>query len=168
MADVDKSLYPGEAESLDIEDESKIIELGIPDADVFGEGEVDIEEMEDGSVLVGPTPPVLQEGEFYQNLAEELEDQELAKILNNCLGDVQGDKSSRKEWEQQYRDGLHALRRTHATVCWRLRRYPSAVGGIGDAVSGAGLQGIAAVQRSRTHAGYRRQNPGFRTAGQSG
>jgi len=109
MADVDKSLYPGEAESLDIEDESKIIELGIPDADVFGEGEVDIEEMEDGSVLVGPTPPVLQEGEFYQNLAEELEDQELAKILNNCLGDVQGDKSSRKEWEQQYRDGLEFL-----------------------------------------------------------
>ena len=109
MADVDKALYPGEAESLDIEDESKIIELGIPDADVFGEGEVDIEEMEDGSVLVGPTPPVLQEGEFYQNLAEELEDQELAKILNNCLGDVQGDKSSRKEWEQQYRDGLEFL-----------------------------------------------------------
>ena len=109
MADVDKALYPGEAESLDIEDESKIIELGIPDADVFGEGEVDIEEMEDGSVLVGPTPPVLQEGEFYQNLAEELEDQELAKILNNCLGDVQGDKSSRKEWEQQYRDGLKFL-----------------------------------------------------------
>ncbi len=109
MADVDKALYPGEAESLDIEDESKTIELGIPDADVFGEGEVDIEEMEDGSVLVGPTPPVLQEGEFYQNLAEELEDQELAKILNNCLGDVQGDKSSRKEWEQQYRDGLEFL-----------------------------------------------------------
>ena len=109
MADVDKALYPGEAESLDIEDESKTIELGIPDADVFGEGEVDIEEMEDGSVLVGPTPPVVQEGEFYQNLAEELEDQELAKILNNCLGDVQGDKSSRKEWEQQYRDGLEFL-----------------------------------------------------------
>ena len=109
MADVDKALYPGEAESLDIEDESKTIELGIPDADVFGEGEVDIEEMEDGSVLVGPTPPVLQEGEFYQNLAEELEDQELAKILNTCLGDVQGDKSSRKEWEQQYRDGLEFL-----------------------------------------------------------
>ena len=65
--------------------------------------------MEDGSVLVGPTPPVLQEGEFYQNLAEELEDQELAKILNTCLGDVQGDKSSRKEWEQQYRDGLEFL-----------------------------------------------------------
>ena len=82
MADVDKALYPGEAESLNIEDESKTIELGIPDADVFGEGEVDIEEMEDGSVLVGPTPPVLQEGAFYQNLAEELEDQELAKILN--------------------------------------------------------------------------------------
>ena len=109
MADVDKALYPGEAESLDIEDESKTIELGIPDADVFGEGEVDIEEMEDGSVLVGPTPPVVQEGEFYQNLAEELEDQELAKILNTCLGDVQGDKSSRKEWEQQYRDGLEFL-----------------------------------------------------------
>ena len=109
MADVDKALYPGEAESLNIEDESKTIDIGIPDADVFGEGEVDIEEMEDGSVLVGPTPPVLQEGEFYQNLAEELEDQELAKILNTCLGDVQGDKSSRKEWEQQYRDGLEFL-----------------------------------------------------------
>ena len=109
MADVDKALYPGEAESLNIEDESKTIDIGIPDADVFGEGEVDIEEMDDGSVLIGPTPPVLQEGEFYQNLAEDLEDQELAKILNTCLGDVQGDKSSRKEWEQQYRDGLKFL-----------------------------------------------------------
>jgi hypothetical protein len=109
VSDVDKAIYPNEADELDVENLDKQIEIGIPDEEVFGEGEVDIEEMEDGSVLVGPTPPVLQEGEFYQNLAEELEDQELAKILNTCLGDVQGDKSSRKEWEQQYRDGLEFL-----------------------------------------------------------
>ena len=109
VSDVDKAIYPNEADELGVENLDKQIEIGIPDEEIFGEGEVDIEEMEDGSVLVGPTPPVLQEGEFYQNLAEELEDQELAKILNNCLGDVQGDKSSRKEWEQQYRDGLEFL-----------------------------------------------------------
>ena len=109
VSDVDKAIYPNEADELGVENLDKQIEIGIPDEEIFGEGEVDIEEMEDGSVLVGPTPPVLQEGEFYQNLAEELEDQELAKILNTCLGDVQGDKSSRKEWEQQYRDGLEFL-----------------------------------------------------------
>ena len=109
VSDVDKAIYPNEADELGVENLDKQIEIGIPDEDIFGEGEVDIEEMEDGSVLVGPTPPVVQEGEFYQNLAEELEDQELAKILNTCLGDVQGDKSSRKEWEQQYRDGLEFL-----------------------------------------------------------
>ena len=109
VSDVDKAIYPNEADELGVENLDKQIEIGIPDEEIFGEGEVDIEEMEDGSVLVGPTPPVVQEGEFYQNLAEELEDQELAKILNNCLGDVQGDKSSRKEWEQQYRDGLEFL-----------------------------------------------------------
>ena len=109
VSDVDKAIYPNEADELGVENLDKQIEIGIPDEEIFGEGEVDIEEMEDGSVLVGPTPPVVQEGEFYQNLAEELEDQELAKILNTCLGDVQGDKSSRKEWEQQYRDGLEFL-----------------------------------------------------------
>ena len=65
VSDVDKAIYPNEADELGVENLDKQIEIGIPDEEIFGEGEVDIEEMEDGSVLVGPTPPVVQEGEFY-------------------------------------------------------------------------------------------------------
>ena len=48
-------------------------------------------------------------GDFNQNLAEIMDDQDLGKIFSDCMGDVQDDISSRKEWMDQYKEGLEFL-----------------------------------------------------------
>ena len=96
---------------LDIEDTSKEIEVMLPDGEMEF-GEEDIEQLTDGTMLVGapPAEPLGGEGEdFYLNLAEVLDSSDLGKIYNEALADVEADKSSRKEWEKQYREGLEYL-----------------------------------------------------------
>jgi hypothetical protein len=102
--DLDRSL-------LDIEDTSKEMEVILPDGEMEF-AEEDIEQLTDGTMLVGapPAPPLGGEGEdFYLNLAEVLDSSDLGKIYNEALADVEADKSSRKEWEKQYREGLEYL-----------------------------------------------------------
>jgi len=102
-------------EVLDIEDNSKEIEIGVeeePVASMFdGLGDEDVETLEDGTMLIG-APPMEQmdQGEdFYANLAETIDEFELGRIYSNAMADFQADKSSRKEWEQQYKEGLEYL-----------------------------------------------------------
>ena len=105
-------------DELGIEDNSKEIEVNVETEidDMFsGLGDDDeFETLEDGTMLIGapPMPPMggmgMQE-DFYENLAEVLDRKDLGRIYSNCMGDFQDDKSSRKEWEQQYRDGLEFL-----------------------------------------------------------
>ena len=105
---------------LDIEDNSKEIEINLdPDVDdisniddIFGDIDDDDNEiLEDGTMLVGvPPEPMMGEGEdFFENLAELIDDGDLGRIYSDCVADFQDDKSSRKEWEQQYREGLEFL-----------------------------------------------------------
>ena len=96
-------------EVLDIEDNSKEIEIGVeeePVASMFdGLGDEDVETLEDGTMLIG-APPMEQmdQGEdFYANLAETIDEFELGRIYINAMADFQADNSSRKEWEQQYK-----------------------------------------------------------------
>ena len=88
--DLDRSL-------LDIEDTSKEMEVILPDGEMEF-AEEDIEQLTDGTMLVGapPAPPLGGEGEdFYLNLAEVLDSSDLGKIYNEALADVEADKSSR-------------------------------------------------------------------------
>ena len=105
---------------LDIEDNSKEIEINLdPDVDnisdiddIFGDIDDDDNEiLEDGTMLVGvPPEPMMSEGEdFFENLAELIDDGDLGRIYSDCVADFQDDKSSRKEWEDQYREGLEFL-----------------------------------------------------------
>ena len=105
---------------LDIQDNSKEIEIDL-DSDlddssnidnIFGDLEDDDNEiLEDGTMLVGvPPEPMMGEGEdFFENLAELIDDGDLGRIYSDCVADFQDDKSSRKEWEDQYREGLEFL-----------------------------------------------------------
>jgi hypothetical protein len=51
----------------------------------------------------------VEDDNFYANLAEELDDNILAKISSQLRGDYQRDKDSRKEWEEGYTSGLDLL-----------------------------------------------------------
>ena len=105
---------------LDIQDNSKEIEIDLDSDlddgssidDIFGNLEDDDNEiLEDGTMLVGvPPEPMMGEGEdFFENLAELIDDGDLGRIYSDCVADFQDDKSSRKEWEEQYREGLEFL-----------------------------------------------------------
>jgi hypothetical protein len=61
--------------------------------------ELDIENMdnEDGSP------------EFNANLAEEIDDGELASLSSELANDIDNDLSSRKDWEKMYKDGITLL-----------------------------------------------------------
>jgi hypothetical protein len=47
--------------------------------------------------------------DFNANLAEEMDERELASLVDDLLGDYESDVSSRKDWVQTYVDGLELL-----------------------------------------------------------
>ena len=102
-------------EVLDIQDNTKELEVTVEGEEITsmfdGLEDENIETLEDGTMLIG-APPMEQmdPGEdFYANLAETIDEFELGRIYSNAMADFQADKSSRKEWEQQYKEGLEYL-----------------------------------------------------------
>jgi hypothetical protein len=65
--------------------------------------------MEDGGALLGPQEEEPQDIGFDGNLAEIVGENELNVIANNLVGSIEKDKSSRKDWEKTYTDGLKYL-----------------------------------------------------------
>ena len=49
------------------------------------------------------------EDEFSKNLAEEMDERDLARIAGDLIGDFESDVSSRRDWVQTYVDGLELL-----------------------------------------------------------
>ena len=79
--------------------------------EVLPEG-IEIEAEEDGGVTVDFDPMAmvgLDNGDFYRNLAEELDDRELGRLSSELLGEFDANKSSRSEWEDAYSKGLELL-----------------------------------------------------------
>ena len=79
--------------------------------EILPEG-IEIEEDEDGGVTIDFDPMAmagLDSGDFYGNLAEELDDRALGQISSELLGDFEANKSSRSEWEDAYSKGLELL-----------------------------------------------------------
>lgn len=100
--------------NLDIQDNSKEIEVDVdPEIDnMFEDIDDDQNEiLEDGTMLVGmpPAPMMEQGGDFFENLAQVISDADLGRIYSECMSDYEDDKSSRKEWEEQYKEGLEFL-----------------------------------------------------------
>ena len=100
--------------NLDIQDNSKEIEVGVdPEIDNMFEGIDDDQNeiLEDGTMLVGmpPAPMMEQGGDFFENLAQVIGDDDLGRIYSDCMSDYEDDRSSRKEWEEQYKEGPSSL-----------------------------------------------------------
>jgi hypothetical protein len=73
-----------------------------------GEGEEEVIELEDGSVVINytPTEGPNQNPEFYANLAEEFDEDLLQSLSYEYLDLIEVDKEARKERDKQYEDGL--------------------------------------------------------------
>ena len=73
---------------------------------------VEIETDEDGNVVVDFDPSamiIVDENNFYRNLAEEMDDRELSSISSDLLSEYEANRSSRSEWEDAYSKGLDLL-----------------------------------------------------------
>ena len=101
---IDKRIT-GEAGELEIE-EKDITEVLDP-RNTEQESNI-VEMMEDGSAIINPEDEEA-EVEFYDNLAEVVEESELQRISNKLLGDYENAKDSRKDCEDGYVKGLDLL-----------------------------------------------------------
>ena len=64
---------------------------------------------EDGSAILAESITEEIETGFDENLAEVLDDQQLANISNELVAGIEKDKASREDWERTYKDGLEYL-----------------------------------------------------------
>ena len=98
---IDKSLYaaPEGLEKLAISEEEIEIEIEDPEKVTIGMGDAEIE----------IEPGKMDEDEFNQNLAEELDEKYLGEIASDLLEDFSSDVNSRKDWLETYVDGLELL-----------------------------------------------------------
>jgi len=72
---------------------------------------VEIIEEEDGGVTLDfdPGAEARESGDFYGNLAEDMDDRELGSIGSDLIAEYESNKSSRSEWEDAYSKGLELL-----------------------------------------------------------
>lgn len=99
MANIDKSLYQAPAGLDELAQAEDAIEIEIVDPEEvnikMGELEISIAEMENE--------------DFGMNLAEVMDEGDMSLIAGDLEEDINNDKSSRKDWEKAYTDGLKLL-----------------------------------------------------------
>ncbi len=110
---IERGVDDVDIDELDIEDNSKEIQVGAVTEDELildGMDDEDAMIMDDGTMvfgeqeLMGDMPMA-----FDANLAETMESADLGRIYSDLMGDIDDDRSSRKEWIDQYTEGLKFL-----------------------------------------------------------
>jgi len=105
---VDRALIQAPVSDLSFEEEDLLNQ-----ENDFFQGEIEIVEDDDGGVEItaGMDEQVFGEepANFYDNLAENLQDSTLAEIASYVTSTVEEDKSSRSDWEDTYIKGLDLL-----------------------------------------------------------
>ena len=110
MADIDKSL-PNVKTSIEVDPQEEI-EIEEQKAEELSGSPVEVNEQEDGSVEVNFDPSKVNiEGQptHFDNLAELLPEDITDPIGNELVENYMDYKSSRKDWEQTYKQGLDLL-----------------------------------------------------------
>jgi len=101
---VEKTMTPFEIEGMEDDAEELQIEIVNPDAVAM--------ETEDGGVIIdfeGDITDELLGGQHDDNLAEVLDDDDLASMASDLLADFQADRESRSDWARAYVKGLDLL-----------------------------------------------------------
>ena len=96
---IDKALYqqPQSMDDLGQEEDPIEIEIVDPEAVNIHAGDLDI------SIGKG------EDDTFDENLAETLEEDDIMSMASELAGDIEQDKSSRKDWEKAYTEGIKLL-----------------------------------------------------------
>ena len=99
--DMSKGLYAAPEGLMDMPTEGPEIEIEIEDPErvTLGLGDIEID--------LEPKAPTAED--FDANLAEYMDDKELAQLVTDLVGDFDKDINDRKEWMQTYVDGLKLL-----------------------------------------------------------
>ena len=92
-------------------DEDKGAEVDVEDTTVIEEPGLNIQLEDDGGVVVDFDPQAMRPdgGDFSANLAEEVDDRELARISSDLLEEYETNKNGRKDWEEAYSSHLASL-----------------------------------------------------------
>jgi hypothetical protein len=98
---IDKALYQAPAGIDQAAEGEQPIEIEIVDPEAV---KIGIDGME---IEITPAEPSAED--FDANLAEYMDDGELATIGGDLAGEIEQDKSSRKDWEKAYTEGLKLL-----------------------------------------------------------
>jgi len=101
MNDVDKGMYeaPMGMEELAADEPDLEIEIEDPEEVTIRAGGMEIE----------IDPDRMADDEFNTNLAEELDDADLAQLASDLMEGYEGDLSARKDWLDTYVEGLELL-----------------------------------------------------------
>jgi len=105
-SNIEKAIYGApEAVEVIIEEEE---EIELPED---GSEAVEVLLDEDGGATInlGPEEKDMGDTKHYENLADKMDDDELASISENILSMLDADLSSRQEWEQTYSQGMKLL-----------------------------------------------------------
>tara|TARA_R100000353_G_scaffold4470_1_gene6589 strand:+ start:2423 stop:4870 length:2448 start_codon:yes stop_codon:yes gene_type:complete len=101
MADVDKGLYEAPKGMEERAQDEPDLEIEIVDPE---EVNISVDGME-----INIDPDRMDDDEFNQNLAEEIDDDDLEKLASDLIDDYSGDVNSRKDWLDTYVEGLDLL-----------------------------------------------------------
>ena len=101
MDRIPKGLNEADMLAIEIPEEPEL-----PSSDLF-----EIIPDDDGAVVVDfdPNAEYGPPEEFYMNLAENMDDSQLAEVSNQLLEEYESNKSSRRDWEEAYSKGLELL-----------------------------------------------------------
>ena len=107
------SLMERENNILDMEDMETDLEIEMPES-TFGPRQAlagDVEFIQDGDDLIVDLEPGMDEmeGDFYDNLAEDMDMRDLGSISSDLTSEYDANKASRADWENAYSDGLELL-----------------------------------------------------------
>ena len=107
---IERGVDDVDMDELDIEDSSKEILIGVEGEDDQFIEEEDIQTLDDGTMVFGEADmldaPMMG---FNDNLAEMMEEGDLGRVFSDCMADIDDDKASRKDWMDQYKEGLEFL-----------------------------------------------------------
>src|SRR5210317_1852969 len=110
MAEIDKALPNIKVQPEETTDDIAV-EM-VEEIEKVEPGETQITEMEDGSVDIDFDPQALKQSQatdFNANLADFVDDRELGYLSSTLHQNYQDYKSSRKDWEKSYTQGLELL-----------------------------------------------------------
>ena len=110
MADIDKGL-PNTRTELKVPGEEELVDLSVKE-EVTEQEPVEVTPEEDGGATINFEPGAINipgTESHFDNLADILPEDVLEPIGNEQAGNYMDYKSSRKDWEKTYRDGLDLL-----------------------------------------------------------